>query len=96
MKSYCHWNRFLPQTSSPLQATFPVHLFSSSVRTVNLTFIGIVGNTVLTSAAWFKGSKLTGMDLYDCCMVIVKIAGAIHSIPAAQALCSSRKNSSDV
>lgn len=40
---------------------------------VEITVTAIVGDTLLSSACWMFGSKLTGMDLYDSCVVIVKI-----------------------
>ncbi|KDR73984.1 hypothetical protein GALMADRAFT_250714 [Galerina marginata CBS 339.88] len=57
---------------------------------VQLNILAIVGDTALSSAAWMIGSKLTPMDLYDSCIVVLsypqteKQAQQIVAIPAAR------------
>lgn len=61
-----------------------------------LLIVAVMGDTTLTSAAWLVGSKLSGMDLYDSCVLILNIRGTYVSVPAARALCSSTNLNTDV
>jgi hypothetical protein len=45
---------------------------------------GVIGDTMLSSAAWTFGSNLTGMDLYDSCIVILNIRDRKVSVPSAR------------
>ncbi|KAK5014204.1 hypothetical protein LTR16_003957, partial [Cryomyces antarcticus] len=53
---------------------------------VELTVLAVVGDTLLSSAAWMRGCPLTGMDLYDSCIVCLKVAGETKLIPSARVL----------
>lgn len=46
----------------------------------------VVGDTVLASSAWVQGSKNTGLDLYDCCLVFLTIQGVRIAIPSVRVL----------
>lgn len=61
-----------------------------------IVFKGVVGDTLLASLAWFYGSKLTGPDLYDSCIVIIKLANTIQAIPSARVLCAISRVQADV
>ena len=75
--------------------------------TINLTFRALVGDTLLSSVAWFHGSKLTPMDLYDCCLVFLDVPIAppspsetapstrLVAIPVVRSLGRTSKNHSD-
>jgi hypothetical protein len=75
------------------QIHVPTHPTSSKFE---LTISAVIGDTTLTSAAWPVGSKLSGMDLYDSCVLILNIRGTYISVPAARALCSSTNLNTDV
>jgi hypothetical protein len=47
---------------------------------------GIIGDTLLYSACWMLGSKLSAMDLHDSCIVKLKGTGKEVNIPAVRAL----------
>ena len=53
---------------------------------VDLSVVGIVGDTLLSSAAWIWGSKLTGLQLYDACIIILDVRGSSVAIPCARVL----------
>jgi len=55
----------------------------------HVTISAVIGDTTLTSAAWLRGSKLSGMDLYDSCVLLIRTMGELYSTTAARALCSS-------
>lgn len=38
---------------------------------VDIEVCGVIGDTVLSSMVWMEGMKLTPMDVYDCCVVIM-------------------------
>jgi hypothetical protein len=46
---------------------------ASGEKTIDLKIHAIIGDTLISSAAWFQGSKYTPMDLYDCCVVFLEI-----------------------
>lgn len=48
--------------------------------------VAVIGDTTLASAAWMLGSKLTGIDLYNSCIVILKFGQSHFTIPAARVL----------
>lgn len=54
--------------------------------TVDLHIMAVIGDTMLSSAAWMFGHKLSGMDLYDSCIVILALNGKSIAIPSARVL----------
>ncbi|KAF9063764.1 hypothetical protein BDP27DRAFT_1367766 [Rhodocollybia butyracea] len=46
----------------------------------------VIGDTVLSAAAWIIGSKMSPMDLYDSCIVMFHHSGKIISVPAVRVL----------
>ncbi|OQE13778.1 hypothetical protein PENFLA_c043G03666 [Penicillium flavigenum] len=48
----------------------------------------VMGDTVLSSACWIYSSKLTGLQLYDSCIVVIDIRNSTVAIPAARVLTS--------
>lgn len=52
----------------------------------------VIGDTVLSSACWIHSSKLTGLQLYDSCIVVIDIRNSTVAIPAARVLISKRKH----
>lgn len=55
-------------------------------ESVDLSVKAVIGDTMLSSTAWILGSKMTGLDLYDSCIVIVNIKGSSIAIPSARVL----------
>ena len=53
---------------------------------VDLSVLNIVGDTVLSSATWILGSKFTGLQLYDACIIILEVRGSSIAIPCARVL----------
>lgn len=54
--------------------------------TVALHIRAVIRDTMLTSASWMFGRKLSGMDLYDSCIVILVLHGTSIAIPSARVL----------
>lgn len=52
----------------------------------DIVVIGIVGDTVLRSFAWFQGAAVLSPDLYDCVLMFVEIAGCVFAVPGARVL----------
>jgi len=82
------WNRIssntVPTSYVPVES-----LHHNHGEKLEVTISAVIGDTLLTSAAWLQGSKLSGMDLYDSCMVVVNYGGSNIAVPAARALSSS-------
>lgn len=51
-----------------------------------VAIFGVLGDTVLASAAWLTGSSLLGMDVYDSVIVFMEISGAVMAVPAVRVL----------
>lgn len=59
----------------------------SSSQVVSLEIVGIIGDTVLSSATWlasFQLETMTAENLYDSCLVAIRADGILHLIPAAR------------
>lgn len=69
-------------------------------ETIDLAITAIIGDTMLSSAAWMQGSSLSGLNLYDSCLVELSVDGSRVTIPAARVLTEAppdgRPPSSDV
>ncbi|KAL9045051.1 MAG: hypothetical protein Q9214_001859 [Letrouitia sp. 1 TL-2023] len=63
-----------PLSEAERRCNEPVTIFISAV----------IGDTLLSSACFITGSKDAALDLYDTCVVIVKIKDAEIAIPAAR------------
>jgi hypothetical protein len=61
-----------------------------------MSIVEIIGDTVLASGAWMAGSTLTGMDLYDSCLIVVDVRGTLMAIPAARVLAGLSMVRSDI
>ena len=71
-------------------------------KKVTLKIRAVMGDTLLVSTSWFYGSKLTAMDMYDCCVVFLEVSvpsspssgdvstPRLLAIPACRPLCASR------
>lgn len=55
---------------------------------LDMRVIAVLGDTMLSSAAWLIGSPLTGMDLYDSCILILRCASQNKTllVPACRVL----------
>jgi hypothetical protein len=82
-------NNFLLRNEPPFDESYPIELFQGVERVPEVLVASVIGDTLLSSAAWFQGSNLSGMDLYDSCVVTFKTRGRFLSIPSARALCGS-------
>ncbi|KAG4411944.1 hypothetical protein IFR04_014918 [Cadophora malorum] len=56
-----------------LDKFYPIELLQVVGGLPHVTFTSIIGDTLLSSTAWAYGSNLSGMDLYDSCVVTFKI-----------------------
>ncbi|KAL9125924.1 MAG: hypothetical protein Q9217_004945 [Psora testacea] len=57
---------------------------------VKLSVTSVIGDTLLSSTAWLFGSKLSGMDLYDSCIVLLDLDGTTVAIPSARVMSGKR------
>ena len=53
---------------------------------LEVSVVAVFGDTLLSSIAWLRGNRLTGMDLYDSCLVVLKVSGQTFIIPSARVL----------
>ncbi len=69
-----------------MEAYYP--LLSGDIDSGNceIDVVAIIGDTLLSSACWMFGSKLSGLDLYDSCVLILHVRGSTIAIPAARVL----------
>lgn len=64
---------------------------------VELSVTAVIGDTVLSSACWILGSELTGLQLYDSCIIVLDIRGTSVAIPCARVLAATKSDkSSDI
>lgn len=81
-------------SSIPTFQDFDIKLLDSSEH--HLSFRAVIGDTLLSSAAWMFGSKLTGYDLYDSCIVFISIENKLLALPCARVLCAISRNQADI
>lgn len=73
-----------------IKTLFPLSSEQETTDTINVNVVRIVGDTLLSSAAWITGSKLGPMEIYDSCIVTFSITTdsedrpTLLSIPAAR------------
>lgn len=68
------------------RAIYPLTTDQQSSEKAEIDVIAIIGDTALSSACWMFGSKLTGMELYDSCVLILKVHGNSIAVPSARVL----------
>lgn len=77
-------------TQNSIKNLFPLTSRQENADVVNVNVFRIVGDTLLSSAAWITGSKLGPMEIYDCCIITFSMPTDIDdrptlvSIPAAR------------
>jgi hypothetical protein len=54
---------------------------------IKVRVLAVLGDALFLSAAWILGSQLSGMDVYDCCVLILRTGDTNIIVPAARALC---------
>lgn len=81
-------HELIPTIRQCLQQTLPLSQ-TPTIKSLDVAIVGVLGDTVLNSAAWLSGSTLTGIDLYDTVLVVVDAAGHKIAIPAVRALSGS-------
>ena len=69
-----------------LQPNFPAAIGIADGGEIELSIHAVIGDTLLSSVARFRGCSLTGMDLYDSCLVVLYAAGQTYIIPSARVL----------
>ncbi|KAI9791236.1 MAG: hypothetical protein M1816_004228 [Peltula sp. TS41687] len=74
------------ETILNIRSEFPLDPSIAVGDTTDLSVSAVVGDTLLSSAAWMLGSKLSGMDLYDSCVVVLTVNGKSVAIPSARVL----------
>lgn len=79
-----------------LQPHVDITLLGRDASITDVSFVAVIGDTLLSSASWLYGSKATGMDLYDSCIVIIRIAGTSLAIPSARVICVKSRDWSTV
>ncbi|KIM92268.1 hypothetical protein PILCRDRAFT_57320 [Piloderma croceum F 1598] len=71
-----------------LQPELPLGGFSINDGAVDVTIVAVVGDPILACAAWMHGSVLSGIDLYDCCIMLVHTQASLAAVPSARVLAS--------
>ncbi|KAH8818793.1 hypothetical protein DL96DRAFT_1470873 [Flagelloscypha sp. PMI_526] len=69
-----------------LTTEHPLNLTEMLGKKIIVDVIAVIGDTLLSSTSWIKGSTYTGMDFYDCCLVSIRIGTETHSIPSVRVL----------
>jgi hypothetical protein len=72
-----------------LHSEFALGQYSITEATFDVTVIAVVGDHILTSAAWMHGSALSGMDLYDSCVVFLQTKSSTIAVTSAHVLSQS-------
>ena len=53
---------------------------------IDIDVLAVIGDTMLSSFAWIYGSDMSGMDLYDACLIVLKIDKQTLLVPACRVL----------
>ena len=69
-----------------IRANYPLTTDQQRSEKVEIDVVAIIGDTALSSACWIFGSKLTGIELYDSCVLILNVNGNAIAIPSARVL----------
>lgn len=80
-------------TLPTLTQQYPAYeLLNQGHTSFTVDIVGIIGDTLLSSAAWIMGSEWTPTDLYDCCIVSFRnsksSANPLINVPCARVLSS--------
>ena len=65
---------------------YPLAADQATDDKVEINIVAVIGDTTLSSACWVFGSKLTGMDLYDSCVLVLNVNGNVIAVPSARVL----------
>ncbi len=65
---------------------YPITADQASSETIEIGVVEIIGDTALSSACWLFGSNLTGMELYDSCVLILNVNSNKIAVPSARVL----------
>lgn len=68
------------------KASYPLLPSDVDSGSCEINVVAVIWDTLLSSACWVFGSKLSGLDLYDSCVLILHIRGSTVAIPAARVL----------
>ena len=79
-----------------VQAVFTLTPDEAARGNVDLSVVAVVGDTLLSSAAWILESKFTGLQLYDTCIIILDVRGVSVAIPCARVLSDKPLPESDI
>ncbi|KAJ9649451.1 hypothetical protein H2199_000226 [Coniosporium tulheliwenetii] len=72
--------------SRELQQNYLPSTVIDNSQGVTIDIVAVIGDTVLSSIAWLQGHPLTGMDLYDSCIVALSCSGRTLLVPSARVL----------
>jgi hypothetical protein len=81
------------QVQFRLQPEFALVQYPTTTgATTDVTISAVVGDHILASAAWMHGSTLSGMDLYDTCIIFLQstILNSVIAVPSVRVLAQSR------
>lgn len=69
-----------------MKSKYPLTANLLRTEKIQINVAEIIGDTTLSSACWILGSNLTGMDLYDSCILILNVNGNKIAVPSARVL----------
>ncbi|KAF8465027.1 hypothetical protein BDZ91DRAFT_795165 [Kalaharituber pfeilii] len=80
-------SEFLPLKSTTSNSLCQ-HISRLQPKQIDIDIIGVVGDTVLRSAAWIKGLNASNVEMYDCGFVFAKVRNCdqVHCVPCCRVL----------
>jgi hypothetical protein len=64
------------------EKALPLAMSAEASRTIKVNILAVIGDTVLSSAAWMLGnSKYSPIDLYDSCIVVFEVTSSYFPSP---------------
>ncbi|KAH8818792.1 hypothetical protein DL96DRAFT_1534294 [Flagelloscypha sp. PMI_526] len=69
-----------------LTREFPLRGQMIPGKQIKIEVVGVVGDTLFSSASWIKGGEYNGLDLFDCCLVFLLVNNKTYAIPSVRAL----------
>ncbi|GIK07498.1 hypothetical protein Aspvir_003164 [Aspergillus viridinutans] len=89
------YNGALETIETVFKARFQDKLPSLIGEKPDIRITGIVDDTILSAAAWLKGSEHDTLSFYDCCVISVNHDGQTIAIPACRVLYTLDKKQND-
>ncbi len=78
--------KVLREAAYSLRDNYPYPVSVADEKECDVLVEAVFGDTLLSSLSWIGGLGLTGMDLYDSCLVALRVSGQLILVPSVRVL----------